>query len=61
MPSLALLCLCTISLAQQSQVQVPKKMEQELTKLANHPMIKKAFQTIEYLEPLTISRHIELT
>ena len=60
-PTLLILSLCSFSFAQQSQVQVPKKMEQELTKLANHPKIKKAFQTIEDLESLTISRHIELT
>ena len=55
------LLLLTTSLFAQNNIDVESKYIKLIDRLARHEKIKKAFSTIENLEPLTLKRHIELT
>ena len=55
------LLLLTTSLFAQNNIDVESKYIKLVDRLARHEKIKKAFSTIENLEPLTLKRHIELT
>ena len=55
------LLLLTTSLFAQNSIDVESKYIKLINRLARHEKIKKAFSTIENLEPLTLKRHIELT